>query len=150
MHLHNLPKIKTKSRKRRGRGSGSGKGKTAGRGMKGQKARSKIRPGFEGGQLPLIKRLPFVRGRGFRGPQRNPFILNVQDLNRLRFGSKVTIELLEKKGLVPPKPSFGVKLLGRGELRKKLIVEGLEISRGAQEKIEGVGGRIIRIREKHS
>lgn len=142
MSLHKLIKITTKKKKRVGRGLGSGKGKTAGRGAKGQKKRAKIRPGFEGGQLPLTKRLPFLRGKGFKGPQKKPFILALEKLNRFRAGSKLTIERLQKEGLVPEKVPYGVKILTNGEIDKKLSLEGIKVSKGAKEQIEKVGGKV--------
>lgn len=141
MRLHNLPKITTKKAKRVGRGKGSGKGKMSGRGMKGQKARSKIKPWFEGGRLRLTQRFPFIRGRGFRGPQRKPVIVNIEKLNRFRGGSKVTVELLQKENLISQKIPYGVKILGRGELTKKLrVASDIKLSEGAKKKIEEAGG----------
>lgn len=142
MSLHKLTKITTKKKKRVGRGLGSGKGKTSGRGMKGQKARGKIKAGFEGGQLPLAKRLPFVRGKGFKGPQRKPFILSLEKLNYFRAGSKITVERLQKEGLVPVDVSYGVKILSNGEIKKKLTLEGIKVSKGTKEKIEAAGGSV--------
>ena len=143
MSLHNLTKITTKKKKRVGRGLGSGKGKTATRGMKGRKARGKVRPGFEGGQLPLTKRLPFLRGKGFKGPQRKPFILSLEKLNVFRAASKLTIERLQKEGLVPENVPYGVKILANGEIDKKLSLEGIKVSKGVKEKIESAGGKVI-------
>ncbi|MBM4401969.1 MAG: 50S ribosomal protein L15 [Candidatus Cloacimonetes bacterium] len=143
MSLHNLSEITTKKKKRVGRGPGSGKGKTAGRGMKGQKKRGKVRIGFEGGQLPLSKRLPFVRGKGFKGPQRKPFVLDLEKLNIFRSGSILTIEGLQEEGLVPKKVPSGVKILANGEINKKLTLEGIKVSKGAKEKIEAAGGKVL-------
>ena len=142
MSLHTLSKITTKKKKRVGRGRGSGKGKTAGRGEKGQKKRGKVKPWFEGGQLALTKRLPFVRGKGFKGPQRKPFILSLEKLNCFRAGSKLTVERLQKEGLVPENVPYGVKILANGEIDKKLSLEGIKVSKGAKEQIEAVDGRV--------
>lgn len=142
MSLHTLTKITTKKKKRVGRGLGSGKGKTAGRGMKGQKARGKVKPGFEGGQLPLSKRLPFIRGKGFKGQQRKPFILDLEKLNLFRAGSKITVERLQKEKLAPKDVPFGIKILANGKIEKKVILEGIKVSKSGIEKIEAVGGKI--------
>lgn len=116
----------------------------SGRGMKGQKARSKTKLWFEGGQLRLTRRLPFVRGRGFKGPQRRSEVVNVEKLNRFRSGNKITIEKLQKAGLVPDKLPFGVKILGRGELSKKLkIASDIKLSKGALKKIQSAGGTFL-------
>lgn len=123
---------------RKGRGHGSGNGKTAGYGHKGQKARSGApRPGFEGGQMPLYRRLP---KRGFTKPNRLvTAVLNVSDLERFENGTNVTVELLFEMGLV--KGCFDcIKILGNGELTKKLTVEACEFSETAKKKIEAVGG----------
>jgi len=126
--------------KRKGRGTGSGWGKTAGRGHKGQKARSGggVRPGFEGGQMPLIRRLP---KRGFT----NIFALqfsevNVSDLNAFEDGTVVTPEVLKTSGIIK-KSNDGVKVLGNGELTRKLTVKANKFSKSAQQKIETAGGR---------
>ncbi|OQX51473.1 50S ribosomal protein L15 [candidate division CPR3 bacterium 4484_211] len=142
MELHSLPKIVKKRAKRVGRGIGSGRGKTSGRGMKGQKARSKVKISFEGGQLKLTKRLPFVRGRGFKGRQRRPETLPIYKLNLFRAGSKITPEVLKEKGLVSGKSSFGIKILSVGRLEKKFSVRGVYVSRGAREQIEKLGGNV--------
>ena len=123
---------------RRGRGHGSGNGKTAGKGHKGQKARSgATRPGFEGGQMPLYRRLP---KRGFKNRNTRVIIsLNVGMLESFEDGSKVTLEDLWDAGLI--KNGFdGVKFLGNGELTKKLTVEATAFSESAKAKIEAVGG----------
>ena len=124
---------------RRGRGHGSGNGKTAGKGHKGQKARSGApRPGFEGGQMPLYRRIP---KRGFTNRNTKHIVaLNVSDLERFEAGTEVTVEVLRESGLV--KNSFdGVKILGNGELTKKLDVKVNAFSASAKEKIEGLGGK---------
>jgi len=125
---------------RRGRGHASGNGKTAGKGHKGQKARSgATRPGFEGGQMPLYRRLP---KRGFT--DRNSKVItaiNVSALNRFEDGTEVTPELLLKSGAVS-KIVDGVKILGEGELTKKLTVRVHAVSEGAKNKIESAGGTV--------
>ncbi len=124
---------------RRGRGHGSGNGKTAGKGHKGQKARSGApRPGFEGGQMPLYRRIP---KRGFTNPNTKKIVsINVSDLERFEDGVDVTIEALRAAGLV--KNGFdGVKVLGNGELTKKLNVSVNAFSASAKEKIEKAGGK---------
>ena len=125
---------------RRGRGHGSGNGKTAGKGHKGQKARSGApRPGFEGGQMPLYRRLP---KRGFTNINSKEIIgINVKALEIFEDGSVVTLESLMEAGLIK-NPRDGVKLLGKGELTKKLTVKGLLVSEGAKSKIEAAGGAI--------
>ncbi len=123
---------------RRGRGHGSGNGKTAGKGHKGQKARSGApRIGFEGGQMPLYRRLP---KRGFTNPNTKEIVgINVEALNRFEDGAVVTVEDLVTSGIVS-NPRDGVKILGNGELTKKLTVKANAFSAGAKEKIEAVGG----------
>ena len=125
---------------RRGRGHGSGNGKTAGKGHKGQKARSGApRPGFEGGQMPLFRRLP---KRGFKcRNSKNIISINVSDLNRFEDGATVTVDALKEIGLVK-NPRDGVKVLGNGELTKKLTVSVDAASKTAIEKIEAAGGKI--------
>ena len=125
---------------RRGRGHGSGNGKTAGKGHKGQKARSGApRPGFEGGQMPLFRRIP---KRGFKCRNtKNIISINVSDLNRFEDGATVTVESLKEIGLVK-NPRDGVKVLGNGELTKKLTVSVDAASKSAVEKIEAAGGKI--------
>lgn len=145
MKLHNLPKLVEPSKKRLGRGHGSGRVKTAGRGTKGQKARGKIKPAFEGGQLPLIKKLPLQRGKGRNKALRHgPVIVNVKYLNLLSKDSEVTIETLIKAGIIKNDEarSLGVKILGDGELKIPLKVN-LPCSNGARAKIEKAGGEII-------
>lgn len=125
---------------RRGRGHGSGNGKTAGKGHKGQKARSGggVRPGFEGGQMPLYRRIP---KRGFKCINTKEIVaLNVSLLNEVfDDGATVDIEALQSKGLVSH-PRDGVKILGNGEISKKLNVKANYYSASAKEKIEGAGG----------
>ena len=142
MKLHELTNLEAKDRKRRGRGPGSGNGKTAGKGHKGQNARSGggVRPGFEGGQLPLYRRLS---KRGFNNYNfRTVYAtVNVSDLGIFDEGTVVTVELLKEVGLVT-KELDGVKVLGNGELTKKLTVKANKFSETAKEKIENVGGTI--------
>lgn len=133
----------TRSRKRIGRGPSSGHGKTSGKGHKGQNARSggKVRPGFEGGQMPLYRR---IARRGFSN---YPFKLeytgvNVSTLDKgFGDGDTVTLESLKKKKIVRPRVE-NVKILGQGELGKKLTVQGLKVSKGAEEKITAAGGTV--------
>ena len=142
MKLHELNNFEAKDRKRIGRGPGSGNGKTAGKGHKGQNARSGggVRPGFEGGQLPLYRRLS---KRGFNNYNfRTVYAtINVSDLERFDEGTVVTVELLKEVGLVT-KELDGVKVLGNGNLSKKLTVKANKFSETAKEKIENVGGTI--------
>lgn len=125
---------------RRGRGHGSGNGKTAGKGHKGQKARSGApRPGFEGGQMPLYRRLP---KRGFKCINHKEIVaINLDVLNRFEDGAVVTVESLVEAGIVK-NPRDGVKILGNGELTKKLTVRVNAASAAAVEKIEAVGGTV--------
>ena len=125
---------------RRGRGHGSGNGKTAGKGHKGQKARSGApRPGFEGGQMPLYRRLP---KRGFTNRNTKEIIsINVDVLNRFEDNTDVTVELLLESGAISAAKD-GVKILGGGELTKKLNVKANAFSASAKEKIEAAGGTV--------
>ncbi len=128
-------------RKRVGRGPGSGKGKTCGRGQKGQKSRSgaSIPAVFEGGQMPLVRRLP---KRGFHNKWgKHIAIVNVGDLNRFDDGSVVDVELLEQSGLVK-KVGDGVKVLGNGDIDRALTLKVHRISKSARAKIEGAGGSV--------
>lgn len=126
---------------RKGRGAGSGNGKTSGRGHKGQKARSGggVRPGFEGGQMPLYRRLP---KRGFNNKRFAPdyILVNVADLEKFE-GTDVTAETLAAQGIITlPKVNDGIKVLGNGELTKALNVKAVKFSASAKEKIEKAGG----------
>ena len=123
---------------RRGRGHASGNGKTAGKGHKGQKARSGApRPGFEGGQMPLYRRLP---KRGFTNRNTKDIVsINITELNRFEDGTVVTIETLVENGVIK-NPKDGVKILGNGELTKKLTVKANAFSASAAEKIQALGG----------
>ncbi|HIU44408.1 MAG TPA: 50S ribosomal protein L15 [Candidatus Ventrousia excrementavium] len=129
-----------KAGKRKGRGIGTGNGKTAGRGHKGQWARSGggVRPGFEGGQMPLTRRLP---KRGFNNVFAKKYAeINLNVLNSFDNGTEVTFELLAEKGLVK-KTLDGFRVLGTGELSKKLTVKAAGITASAKEKIEAAGGK---------
>ncbi|MGN0467437.1 MAG: 50S ribosomal protein L15 [Acutalibacteraceae bacterium] len=143
MKLHELTPAagSTKARKRIGRGAGSGQGKTAGKGHKGQKARAGrgMRPGFEGGQMPLQRRIP---KRGFVNIFRTEMaIVNVAALEKAYDnGDKVTVDSLVEKGLVK-KVLDGVKILGNGEITKSLTVEANAFSESAKQKIEAAGGK---------
>lgn len=126
--------------KRVGRGIGSGNGKTSGKGHKGQNARSGggVRPGFEGGQMPLYRRLP---KRGFNNIFAKKYVaVNVSELERFEDGTNVTQELLKESGVVS-KTLDGIKILGRGELTKKLTVSAAKFSASAAQKIEKAGGK---------
>ncbi len=128
-------------RKRVGRGIGSGSGKTSGRGQKGQKSRSGggTRPGFEGGQMPLYMRLP---KRGFKNIFRKEYVVvNVEELNKFADETVITPELLQESGIIK-KVLPGVKILGRGELEKKLEVRANRFSKSAVEKITRAGGKV--------
>ena len=142
MRMHELqpPDGATRQRVRIGRGHGSGKVKTGGKGTKGQYARAGggVPPYFEGGQLPLIRKLPYRRG--FRNPFRVPFReVNVRDLADFPAGSSVGPEEFETAGVLRGK-SGPVKVLGHGELQVKLVVRAHKFSAGAREKIEAAGG----------
>lgn len=144
--LDNLQKIITKPKRRLGQGYGSNKAKTSGRGTKGQKARTKIPLSFEGGALPLIKRLPLLRGKGRnRSLKKDMYGVNVQLLDTLPAKTVVDVEVLVKYNIISKdnmKKSSGVKILGKGDISKALTIK-LPISKGAREKIESVGGSII-------
>ncbi|CDZ75241.1 50S ribosomal protein L15 [Peptoniphilus sp. ING2-D1G] len=144
MKLHDLRPAEgggVKAKKRVGRGIGSGLGKTSGRGHKGQNARSGggVRPGFEGGQMPLFRRLP---KRGFTNIFAKQYsILNVEDLNVFEDGAEVTPEVLKEMGLIK-KNNDGVRILGNGDLTSKITVKAHHFSKSAVEKIESAGGKI--------
>ena len=142
MKLHELKAVPgaTKAPKRKGRGTATGQGKTAGRGMNGQKSRSGggVRPGFEGGQMPLYRRIP---KRGFTNIWRTEYtVLNVEDLNRFEDGTVVTPELIKEKGMAK-QVKDGIKILGNGNLEKNLTVQAHKFSKTAVEKIESAGGK---------
>ncbi len=143
MKLHELKPAEgsRKVRNRVGRGIGSGNGKTSGKGHKGQNARSGggVRPGFEGGQNPLFRRIP---KRGFTNINRKEYaIVNLEALNRFEDGAEVTVALLLETGIVSNEKA-GIKVLGHGTLSKKLTVKANKFSASAKEAIENAGGTI--------
>ncbi len=143
MQLHDLTPApgSRKNRKRVGRGPGSGMGKTSTRGHKGLKARSggSVRPGFEGGQMPIYRRLP---KRGFKNVfKTNNAVLNISDLERFEDGATIDIGILRTAGLVKGKVD-GAKILGNGSTEKKFIVKNILVSKTAKEKIESAGGSV--------
>jgi large subunit ribosomal protein L15 len=155
LNLSNLkPAQARKDRKRVGRGLGSGKGRYSTRGLKGQKARSgshKMRAGFEGGQMPIYMRLPKMRGQYSKdampvGPHRTRTVaVNVRDLERFDAGAEITPESLAEAGLIR-NTKYDLKILGEGELTKKLSVSAHNFSKTAREKIEKAGGSISWLR----
>ena len=156
LNLSNLkPASPRKDRKRIGRGPGSGKGRYSGRGIKGQKARSgshKMRAGFEGGQTPIYMRLSKQRGQYSKdamptGPHRTFMAaVNVRDLDRFEAGTEVTPQVLAEAGLIR-NARTEVKILGQGELSKKLSVTAHAFSATAREKVEGAGGSVTALKE---
>jgi len=143
MQLHDLAPAQgsRKKRKKVGRGPGSGMGKTSTRGHKGLKARSggNVRPGFEGGQMPIYRRLP---KRGFFNIfKTNNAVLNVKDLDRFEDGATIDIDALREVGLVKGRVD-GVKILGLGETTKKFSLKNILVSKTAKEKVESAGGSI--------
>ena len=143
MKLHELKPAagSKKAPKRIGRGTGSGLGRNAGKGEKGQNARSGggVRPGFEGGQMPLFRRLP---KRGFKNPFSKEFVcINLDRLNIFENGTEKTPEVLLERRVVS-KVLDGVKILGNGTLEKSLTVKGCKFSKSAKEKIEAAGGKV--------
>ena len=127
--------------KRKGRGAGTGNGKTAGRGHKGQNARSGggVRPGFEGGQMPIYRRLP---KRGFNNIFAKKYTeINVSDLNKFEDGTVVDATLLKETGVIS-KILDGIVVLGRGEITKKITVKAARVTEGAAKKIEAAGGKV--------
>ena len=144
MKIHELRPAdgSTSKTKRLGRGIGSGLGKTSGKGHKGQNARSGggVRPGFEGGQMPLIRQLPKI---GFTNNFRKVYTtINVGELEVLEAGTTVTAELLKSKGLIAKVEPYGLKVLGNGTLTKSLNVQAAKFTDGAAKKIAAVGGTI--------
>ncbi len=144
MKLHQMsPAINSTTKaKRLGRGVGSGLGKTSGKGHKGQNARSGggVRPGFEGGQMPLIRRLP---KRGFNNKQfaKEYTIVNVSELNVFENNTEVTVEKLIKKNIIKKVAPYGLKVLGNGNLEKALIVRANKFTDSAIQKINKAGGK---------
>lgn len=143
MKLHELQPVagSTKAKKRVGRGTGSGMGKTSTKGHKGQKARSGSKKnGFEGGQMPLTRRLP---KRGFTNIYAKEYtIINISDLDRLENDTVVTAAVLKETGIISKIEKDGLKVLGRGELNKKLTVKAAKFSETAKEAIEAKGGSV--------
>lgn len=142
MKLNEMTSAGNATAYRKGRGPGSGNGKTSGRGHKGQKARSGggVRPGFEGGQMPLYRRLP---KRGFNNKRFAPqyITINVSDLEKIEGVTEVDAKVLDEQGIISvPKNNDGIKILGRGELTKKLDVKAAKFTASAKEKIEKAGG----------
>ncbi len=142
MRLHELSPApgSTKEAKRKGRGAGTGNGKTAGKGHKGQKARSGggVRPGFEGGQMPLYRRLP---KRGFNNIFAKEYVeVNVAELNKFEDGAVVTAESLKEAGVIS-RIKDGVVILGSGEITKKVTVKAAKFTKSAVAKIEAAGGK---------
>ena len=142
MRLHELSPApgSTTEPKRKGRGHGSGNGKTAGKGHKGQKARSGggVRPGFEGGQMPLYRRLP---KRGFVNIFAKEFVeVKVENLNVFENGTEITAQMLKEAGVIK-KIKDGITVLGNGDLNKKLTVKAAKFTASAKSKIEAAGGK---------
>ena len=140
MKLHELKPAEgsRQVRNRVGRGTSSGNGKTAGRGQKGQKARGKVRLGFEGGQMPLLRRMP---KRGFKNINRKEYaIVNLETLNKFEDGAEVTPALLVESGIIKDEKD-GIKVLGNGTLNKQLTVKASKFSASAKEAIESKGGK---------
>ena len=142
MKLHELSPSEGSKKKafRVGRGHGSGNGKTSGKGQKGQKARSGggVRPGFEGGQMPIYRRLP---KRGFTNIFAKKYTsINVEDLNKFDNGTEITAEVLIENGVIK-KINDGIVVLGRGDLNKKVTIKAKRFSKSAEEKISAAGGK---------
>ena len=142
MKLHELSPSEGSKQKafRVGRGHGSGNGKTSGKGQKGQKARSGggVRPGFEGGQMPIYRRLP---KRGFTNIFAKKYTsINVEDLNKFDNGTEITAEVLKENGVIK-KINDGIVVLGRGDLNKKVTIKAKRFSKSAEEKISAAGGK---------
>ena len=142
MQLHNLLKLKTRSKKRVGRGEGSGKGKTAGKGAKGQKKRESVKMGFEGGQLPLYRRLPQRRGVGNQSLVES-LTITTGELNKLREGSTVDEKNLRQSSLVPKSArNIKIKIVATGKLEKALKI-ALPTTKRAKKLILVAGGEIV-------
>ena len=142
MKLHELSPSEGSKKKafRVGRGHGSGNGKTSGKGQKGQKARSGggVRPGFEGGQMPIYRRLP---KRGFTNIFAKKYTsINVEDLNKFDNGTEITAEVLKENGVIK-KINDGIVVLGRGDLNKKVTIKAKRFSKSAEEKFSAAGGK---------
>lgn len=144
MKIENLVKTTKKQKRRLGQGHGSGRVKTSGRGTKGQNAKGKRALSFEGGALPLIKRLPFRRGKGKNKLfKKKPIVVNVKALNLLKKDSIVDLKTLISHNIVDEEEAkiYGVKILGDGQLKVALTIK-LPISKGASEKVKKAGGKI--------
>lgn len=145
MELHQRPKLKgSKTKKKRlGRGIGSGKGgHTVGRGSKGQKARSKVPYGFEGGQVPLYKKIPKVGG--FKSQKKYKVTeVTLDKLSILREGTKVNPQLLVEKGVFKRLPRGRIKVILKGNFKEKITLEGFEVSDGVKELVEKLGGKVL-------
>ncbi|MFA6666893.1 MAG: 50S ribosomal protein L15 [Bacilli bacterium] len=144
MNIHELrPAVNSKrSAKRVGRGTGSGSGKTCGRGTKGQNSRSGggVRPGFEGGQVPLLRRLP---RRGFTNPFKKEFaIVNVKDFESFQDGAVIDAQVLLEQKIIGKIAEYGLKVLGNGDLNKKVTVKAAKFTKSAEEKIVKAGGHV--------
>lgn len=147
MNLANLEKLTTKKKRRLGQGHGSGRVKTSGRGTKGQKARGDVPLDFEGGGLPLIKRMPFLRGKDRNHPRNpRPVVISSGMLNRLPKDTTVNLENLAKYKLVDLKEAklLGVKLLADGDVQVPLSIM-VPVSKAAEEKIKQAGGKVLKI-----
>lgn len=144
MALNNLQKITKRGKKRLGQGHGSGKVKTSGRGTKGQHARNTVPLFFEGGALPLTKRLPYLRGKGRnKSFRKTPLVINIKHLESFPKNSVIDLEFLIKSKIVKEMDAkeFGVKILGDGEINQPLTIK-VPISKSATKKIEKAGGKI--------
>ncbi|HOO61801.1 MAG TPA: 50S ribosomal protein L15 [Bacillota bacterium] len=147
MKLNEMSSCGNEKAYRKGRGVGSGNGKTAGRGHKGQNSRSGggVRPGFEGGQMPLYRRLP---KRGFNNTRFAPQYIevNIADLEKFADGTEIDAAILKDSGILSiPKVNDGIKVLGNGELTKKLTVKATKFTQSAKEKIEKAGGTALEV-----
>lgn len=148
MKLSSLQKITARSKKRLGRGIGSGRGKTSGKGTKGQKARGKMSPGFTGGGLPFYKKMPLLRGWGFRKIQARkflkPIMIKSSQLNMFKSKQTVDLDSLTKLGLISDKKIIkkDVKILASGEVKVPLTVN-VPVSKKAKEMIEQAGGKVV-------
>jgi len=144
MKLHELKPAKgaVKEKKRIGRGTATGQGKTAGRGQDGQWSRSGggVKPGFEGGQMPLYRRLPKRGFNNFEFEKRYS-IVNIEKLNIFEDGTEITPELLKETGVVRKIEKDGIKILGNGSIEKKLTIKANKFTKSAAEKIEAAGGK---------
>lgn len=144
MQLHELPKTTTRGKRRLGLGHGSGRVKTAGRGTKGQNARGKVALSFEGGALRLIKRLPFLRGKGRNSVYKlKPLVINLSMLSAFPKGAVIDIKALVSKNIVEEEKAMnlGVKILGEGEITNAMTFK-IPVSKSAKEKIEKAGGTV--------